>query len=147
MNIDIEYYHARAFRLTTFTTYAELYDLATDANVRVAPADLPTVRGLSADGMRALIEAGRLSVPLAPTDLQHAKEMAIGDIWLTRRGTYSAITYGEYTPADGRLRMTVVELYGRAPTVYEVDHTGGFIGRGNGEHHPLDLVKRDRGFL
>lgn len=144
MNIDTQYFHTRAFRLTTYTTYAELYDLATNANVRVELKDLHTVRQLTADGMRALIEAKQL--PVGPAPEPKTENPAIGDLWQNRRGVICAVAHG-FFPYDGKLRLTVVELNGSVPNTYTVYADGAVERAGKGERHPLDLIRRTGSFL
>lgn len=147
MNIDITYHHRHAFRLAVFTTYADLTRTDTSEGVRVDLKDLPTVRQLTADGMRALIEAKQL--PVQPAPEPEAGIPRVGDLWKTRCGVIVAVV--DVVPGeqpDTVVGFVVIPLT-RATmlTQYDVDLDGRYTRRGAGEQHRLDLVQRKGRFL
>lgn len=147
MNVDVIYYHHRAFRLAVYPTYGELRRMDTEEGVRLNLVELHGARQLTADGMRALIEAKQL--PVQPAPEPETGIPRVGDLWETRCGAIVALV--DVVPGeepDTAVGFAVTPLT-RATvlTQYDVDLDGLYTRRGTGEQHRFDLVQRKGRFL
>ena len=113
MNVDVTYYHNNAYRLTVYTTYAELANLSTGAKRTFKPDSAPDVKRLDAEGMDVFINAGK----------EPKRLPMVGDIWRNRGGDTVAV----YKRLPNTGRFMVLALTGHNTTgVYQVNPEGGW---------------------